>query len=173
MLESGFFTAALAFVGIVPAHEILRREPPLFDLAPLPAEPVARPTMTVSPQPAVASAPVDPMTGSDRYFSGHDRKWPEDSGRPKPVASTQEFVDWLVEIEEFGELTQRRLLALYAEFCLDRYEPVTTRRLLLQIGPCGVHKRRASPVAVNGKAHRGRVYWVDRPQQAQRRAAAA
>lgn len=172
MLESGFITAALAFVGILPAREV-HRDIPEFDLAPLPVDPVVRPTTTRSPRPDVAAVPVEPVTGTDRIFFEHDRKLPVVTGSPLPPARTQMFVDWLVEIEEFGELTQRRLLALYAEFCLDRYDPVTTRRLLLQIGPCGVEKRRASPKSVNGKTHRGRVYWVSRPLQRERRAAAA
>lgn len=170
MLDGGFFTTALAFIGIIPARDV-RRDPFQFDLALMPVDPVARPTMTDSPQQVVAPVPVEPMTGTDQNFTGHDRKWPVDFSRPKPVASTKEFVDWLAEIEEFGELTQRRLFALYAEFCLDRYEPVTTRRLLLQIGPCGVEKRRASPKTVNGKTHRGRVYWIPRTHQQIRRAA--
>lgn len=172
MLETGFLSAALAFVGILPAREI-HRELSQFDLAPLPNDPVVRPTMTRSPRPDVAAVPVEPVTGTDRIFFEHDRKVTVVTGRPLPPARTQMFVDWLVEIEEFGELTQRRLLALYAEFCLDRYDPVSTRRLLLQIGPCGVEKRRASPKSVNGKTHRGRVYWVNRPPQEMRRAAAA
>lgn len=172
MLETGFLSAALAFVGIIPAREV-HRDFPEFDLAPLPVDPVVRPTTTRSPRPDVAVVPVEPLTGTDRIFLDHDRKVPTTTGTPLPPAKTQQFVDWLAEIEEFGELTQRRLLALYAEFCLDRYDPVSTRRLLLQIGPCGVEKRRASPKSVNGKTHRGRVYWVSRPQQKERRAAAA
>jgi len=162
MLEGGFFTAALALVGIVPAHplQIDRSR----DLALIPVDPVARSTTAASPQPGVGSMPAAPVvTGNDRYF-------PVDPRRPKPVADTQEFVDWLAEIQEFGELTQRRLLALYAEFCEDRFVPVSPRRLLLQIGACGVQKRRTSPKTVGGKSQRIRVYWI--PRQMMRRAAA-
>ena len=162
MLESGFITAALAFVGILPAHplQIDRSR----DLALVPVDPVARSTTAASPQPGVGSMPAayPVVTGSDRYF-------PVDPKRPKPVADTQEFVDWLAEIQEFGELTQRRLLALYTEFCEDRFVPVSPRRLLLQIGACGVEKRRTSPRMVGGKSQRIRVYWI--PRQMMRRAA--
>jgi hypothetical protein len=158
MLEKFAFLSAVVMLPFIPKGPIRgdrAYEPrlPSLNLALVPVDPVARPTMPVSPQPDVALVPV--KTGSDRMF-------PVDPKRPKPPANTQEFVNWLARIEEFGELTQRRLLSLYAEFCDDRYEPVSTRRLLLQIGSCGVEKRRASPKIVNGKSQRLRVYWIPR-----------
>ena len=165
MLESGFITAALAFVGILPAREI-HRDIPEFDLAPLPVDPVVRPTTTRSPRPDVAAVPVEPQ--SITRLNAIER---EITRLHLVPANTAAFVCWLREINEFGEMPKRRLLSLYAEFCENAFEPVSTGRLMRQIGECGVVKRRLAPRIVHGKYHSPTVYRV-LPDQIRRAAAA-
>lgn len=157
MLETGFLSAALAFVGILPA-----REQSQFDLAPLPDDPVVRPTMTRSPRPDVAAVPVEPqsitrLNAIEREPNAFERKITRLHLVP---ASTTAFVGWLREINEFGEMPKRRLLSLYAEFCENAFEPVSTGRLMRQIGECGIVKRRLAPRIVHGKYHSPTVYRV-------------
>ncbi len=99
---------------------------------------------------------------------------------PIPLTSRTEnlghwpFVLWLMERQLYSEMSTEELWNRYLRFCaLDSVSPETKRRFFLQITRFGVEKRRASPKSVNGKTHRGRVYWVNRPQQEMRRAAAA
>lgn len=172
MLESGFITAALAFVGILPAREV-HRDIPEFDLAPLPVDPVVRPTTTRSPRPDVAAVPVEPqgitrLNAIEREPNAFER---EITRLHLVPANTAAFVGWLREINEFGEMPKRRLLSLYAEFCENAFEPVSTGRLMRQLGECGVVKRRLAPRVVHGKYHSPTVYRVLPVQM--RRAAAA
>lgn len=164
MIEGGFFTAALAFVGILPAHDALRSEPPALPIpmTPSPADEVTRPTMTESPLPLGAS--VSAPSRSNVFDLDHNAKKRERTRCPLPPASTPAFIDWLREIGEFGELTQRRLLSLYVEYCTNAFEPVSLRRLQLQIGSCGVSKRRLSPKRVKGKYTSPTVYVVQPSQ---------
>ena len=159
MLDGGsFFATALALVGFAPAREPNRREP---NLALIPDVPVIRPTMTESPYRELALMPVDTKQPQTNAIEREVRTIKRERTRcPLPPAETAAFIDWLREINEFGELTRRRLLSLYAEFCDNAFAPVTSRRLLLQISACGVVKRRLSATKVNGKYHSPTVYRV-------------
>lgn len=172
MLETGFLSAALAFVGILPAREV-HRDIPEFDLAPLPVDPVVRPTTTRSPRPDVAAVPVEPQSITRLNAIERDpNAFKREVTRLHLVpASTFAFVGWLREINEFGEMPKRRLLSLYAEFCENAFEPVSTGRLMRQLGECGVVKRRLAPRVVHGKYHSPTVYRV-LPEQTRRAAAA-
>jgi hypothetical protein len=79
---------------------------------------------------------------------------------PLPPANTGAFVDWLRHNNEFGEMSKRRLLTLYAEFCDSTFEPVSTGRLMRQLTECGIVKRRVAPKVINGKYHSPTVYRV-------------
>lgn len=57
MLETGFLSAALALVGIVPTREAIHSDSQI-PMTPMPGLGVARPTMTDSPRPQAASASV-------------------------------------------------------------------------------------------------------------------
>lgn len=170
MLDGGFFATALAFVGLLPAREI-NRDPAPFDLALLPSAPIARPTMTVSPQQVVAAVPVEPMiiTRLNPIERSHNAIERDRTRLHLPPASTAGFVVWLRQINEFGEMSKRRLLSLYAEYCDNAFEPVSTGRLMRQLGEQGVIKRRVPVKVVNGKYHSPTVYRV-LPEQLRRAA---
>lgn len=149
MLESGFFTAALALVGIVPAHGMPLdpdREGPLSkgDSPRLPGLDLAAPNIT-----RLNAIEREPNTVK------HVR-----TRVPLPPADTTAFIDWLRANNEFGELSKRRLLTLYAEFCEFTFEPVSTGRLMRQLKEQGVIKRRIAAKVVNGKYHSPTVYRV-------------
>jgi len=158
MLESGFFTAALALVGIVPAHplQIDRSR----DLALIPVDPVARSTTAASPQPGVGSMPAASNLGLNAIKREPQVFKHVRTRIPLPPADTATFVEWLRANDELGELSKRRLLTLYAEFCESTFEPVSTGRLMRQLGEQGVLKRRVPVKVVNGKYHSPTVYRV-------------
>lgn len=162
MLEGGFIATALAFVGFMPARNPVRHEPPPFDLALMPSGPVVRPTTTASPQQGVASMPVEvpTITRLNPIYREHNAIERKRTRLPLPPASTPGFVNWLKQINEFGEMPKRRLLSLYAEYCESAFEPVSTGRLMRQLTDSGVAKRRLAPRIVNGKYHSPTVYRV-------------
>ena len=158
MLESGFITAALAFVGILPAHRMPldpdRVGPRPFETSPcLPGLDPAAPNTT-----RLNAIEREPHTVK------HVR-----TRIPLPPADTEAFIGWLRANDEFGELSKRRLLTLYAEFCESTFEPVSTGRLMRQLGEQGVIKRRIAAKVVNGKYHSPTVYRV-LPNEQQRAA---
>jgi hypothetical protein len=149
MLDGGFFTAALAFVGIVPAH----RTPLDPDLG----GPLSKGDSPRLPGLDLAVPDITRLNTIEREPSTVK---PVQTRIPLPPADTAAFIGWLRANNEFGELSKRRLLSLYAEFCEFTFEPVSTGRLMRQLGEQGVVKRRIAPKVVNGKYHSPTVYRV-------------
>lgn len=166
MLDGGFFAAALSLIGIAPSRQL----PPVLEgTGPSYGRntPIGSPRLSGLESSAVKShlRLVDNAIPTRTFaFDAIDSK------RPLKTANTRSFVKWMREIDECGEISQRRLLSLYFEFCDNAFHPVTTRQLLLQIASCGVEKRRLSAQKINGKLHSPTVYQV-RVSQKQRRAA--
>lgn len=81
---------------------------------------------------------------------------------PTRAASTRAFVRWWRGLSDVpGEISQRYLLGLYAEFCeVENVAPLSDRQLLNKLKTSGVESFRAPTKIVNGKMHRPTVYRI-------------
>jgi len=158
MLETGFLSAALAFIGIIPARDI-RRDPFQFDLALMPVEPVARPTMTVPQQQVVAPVPVEaaaPMAGmSDIHATSNVIDVPSLARIPEMSAISYFIEEWL----EYGLDCAMPLDALVRDYKAIRdthafLPPISKKRLSQLLVRHGCRKFVSDERDREGQRHR-------------------
>lgn len=81
---------------------------------------------------------------------------------PAKLASTRAFVRWWRTLDDVPAwITQRYLIALYAEFCeLENLIPLSDRQLVNAIKKHGVESDRPAAKIVNGKQRRPTLYHL-------------
>lgn len=158
MLETGFLSAALAFIGIMPAREI-KREPFQFDLALMPVEPVARPTMTASPQQVMAPVPAEPASPMaampDIHATSHAIDVSSLARIPDMPAITFFIEEWI----EYGVEHAASLDALVRDYKAMRethsfLPPVSKKRLSQLLAKHGCRKFISDERDREGQRHR-------------------
>ena len=171
MLESGFITAALAFVGILPAREI--------EMTPMPAIGADRPTTTESPTrqgasvSAINTKPLADMSGIHATSNGIDV--PSLARIPEMPAISYFIEEWL----EYGLDCAMPLDALVRDYKAIRdthafLPPISKKRLSQLLVRHGCRKFVSDERDKEGQRHR--VVFFDLRQSRKvcgRRAAAA
>lgn len=176
MLESGFLTAALAFVGIMPAREPVRLEPQI-PMTPMLGLEVARPTTTESPLPqgaSVSAIPATPMAAMPAIPAKPNGMDVSGLARIAPIHAIPFFIDdW---IEEIGECVRSldELMTAYDDL-RGRHSilpPVTKKKLSQLLAANGCVRMYRDVKGKDGARRRFAVFEMrERRASRQRKAA--